>query len=509
MDTPCLKTAPIFSNNMVLQRDKDVPVWGTGINGRTVNLIFMDIHLKTIIHDGQWEFTLPPRPAGVTGTLEIFDEEIRLRFDNVVFGDVWLAGGQSNMELSLRDCSNGTAELAASSNPNIRFYQVIKQPMVDDTLICLEQDNHWHVCGPDTAGDLSAVAYFYSRKLNADLGVPIGIINCNWGGTSISAWMDEKQLRKSVAGRKYIDDYTALINGKTDEEYDAQMKDYLETVGIREEKVQNRRTIEPDVTLEALNLEYGEYPWPPPVGTKSPLRPSNLYHSMVCRAAPYCIKGFLYYQGESDEDRAMDYDQMMYYLIDQWRTDWKDDELPFLFVQLPMYASKAEFEEGLTCKDWPLLRENQYKVSRIIAHTGMAVIIDCGEFNNIHPLNKQTVGFRLALQALKKIYGLGNDEADGPVFARAISEGKAIRVYFSHAEKGLEAHGPLEGFDIAGSDGIFYPASAQIEGSTVLVYSAVVPNPERVRYCWIKYGPTPLFGKNGLPAMPFRSYHDL
>jgi sialate O-acetylesterase len=196
---------------------------------------------------------------------------------------------------------------------------------------------------------------------------------------------------------------------------------------------------------------------------------------------------------------------MLYYLIDQWRTDGEDFGLAFLFVQLPMYASREDAAAGQPNKAWCVLREQQYRASQTIANTGLAVIIDRGEFDNIHPLDKQTVGYRLALQALKKVYGK-NVEADGPVFSRAQTEGASIRVYFDHARGGLEARGELAGFEVAGEDGVYYPARARIEGDTVLAWSEKAPKPERVRYAWIMYGPTPLFAKNGLPAMPFRSF---
>ena len=240
---------------------------------------------------------------------------------------------------------------------------------------------------------------------------------------------------------------------------------------------------------------------------------------MIRRVAPFALKGFLYYQGEEDDLRAADYGEMMCYLIDQWRADWRDDGLFFLFVQLPMWASRSEFDEGLVSKNWPVIRENQYKVSKIIANTGMAVAIDRGEFDNIHPLDKQTIGFRLALQALKKVYGK-DVEADGPVFRKAKNEGTRIRVYFDNVAPGLVARevqdgsrpltdgtetADIAGFEVAGADGVYRAARAVIDGGTVLASSPDVPRPERVRYAWIKWGPTPLYAKNGHPAMPFRS----
>jgi sialate O-acetylesterase len=501
-----LHVAAVFSDNMVLQRDRYVPVWGSGKDGTVVTLSLGSARVSARVKDGVWEARLPPHEAGERGKLEIAGGGKRICFKNVVFGDVWFAGGQSNMEMELQNCKDGNEELARADNPGIRFYQPVKRAFVDRDFLHAERDCCWQVCRPDTAAALSAVAYFFARKVNAETGVPVGVINCSWGGTSASAWMSGEQLAKTAAGQRCLDDYEVLVNGKTDEQYDAEMAAYFDEWQAWDSRVRERQAKEPGVPWETLNSECGECPWPQPTGNKSPYRPTNLYHSMVRRIAPYALKGFLYYQGEEDELRAKDYGYLLCSLIDQWRTDWRDDTLPFLFVQLPMYASKKETVDGTVTDSWPVLREKQYKVSRVIANTGMAVIIDRGEFDNIHPLDKQTVGFRLALQALAKVYRKPV-VADGPVFSHAVREKDAIRVYFANARGGLEKRGELCGFEAAGPDGVFHRATAAIDGDgvTVLVFGVGVAEPEQVRYCWVKYGPTPLFAKNGLPVMPFRS----
>jgi sialate O-acetylesterase len=503
-----LQTAPLFSDNMVLQRDTEVRVWGTGVEGTTVTVRFGASTAEAVVRNGKWRCFLPPQNAGVTGSLRVSDGNAELCFNNVIAGDIWLAGGQSNMELELQHCLNGEKELASCANPRIRIYQAVKQAVDGDALLKAEQHNGWKVCAPDTAAAMSAVAYFFARKVAAETNVPIGIIGCNWGGTSISCWMSEEQLRRSKAGQKCLDDYAARIGDKTGEQWNAEMDAYFAEWRAWDARVQARRKLDPAVTWETLNAECGECPWPQPAGRKSPYCPTNLYHSMIRRIAPFTMKGFLYYQGEEDWNRAEDYAGLMWYLIDQWRGDWGDKDMPFFFVQLPMYASKRELEAGLANNaQWCVLQENQYKASKFVANTGMAVIIDCGEFDNIHPLDKQTVGFRLALQALKKTYGR-DVPADGPVFRKAVNEGGAIRVYFANAEIGLESRGPLEGFEVAGEDGAYYKADAEIEGGTARVFSDKVAVPVRVRYAWSAWGPAPLYAKNGLAAMPFRSCED-
>jgi len=503
------KAAAIFSDNMVLQHGKPVPVWGTGgENGSFVRVFWESekskIQSETAVSGGKWSLTLPPLTAGITGELVIKNENNEIRFHNVITGDVWFAGGQSNMEMELINVKNGEAELAACANRNIRFYQVVKRAIVDDDYLREEAASKWQICAPDTAAMLSAAAFFFARKINADVGIPIGIISCSWGGTSISTWMSREQLMRSRAGQKFVDDYAEKVGGKTDEQYNAEMEEYDSQWRAWDERVCARREKDPDVSWEILNKECGPCPWPQPAGNTSPYCPTNLYNARILRTAPFAIKGFIYYQGEEDESRYSDYCDMMYYLVDQWRSDWNDRYLPFLFVQLTMYASREDVEAGQPCRNWCALQESQYLASISIENTGMAVIIDCGEYDNIHPFDKQTVGFRLALQALKKVYGK-NVDADAPAFLWAIAEGSRLRLQFANAESGLEFRGAPEGFEIAEAGGQYFAAKAEIDGNSVIVYSDKVTKPNRVRYAWRKFGPAPLFAKNDLPVMPFRS----
>jgi len=503
------KAAAIFSDNMVLQHGKPVPVWGTGgAEESFVRVSWEDgknnKQAETTVRGGKWNLTLPPLTACITGELVIKNENNEIRFRNVITGDVWFAGGQSNMEMELINVKNGKAELASCANQNIRFYQVVKRAVVDDDYLREEAASRWQICAPDTAAMLSAAAYFFARKINADIGIPIGIINCSWGGTSISTWMSREQLIRSRAGQKFIDDYAEKVGGKTDEQYNAEMGEYDSQWREWDKRVRTCMEKNPNVTWEILNKECGPCPWPQPAGNTSPYCPVNLHTARILRTAPFAIKGFIYYQGEEDEGRYSDYCDMMYYLVDQWRSDWNDRHLPFLFVQLTMYASREDVEAGQPCRSWCALQESQYLASISIENTGMAVIIDCGEYDNIHPFDKQTVGFRLALQALKKVYGK-NVDADAPAFFWATVEGNRLRLQFADAESGLEFRGDPEGFEVAAIDGQYFTAKAEIDGNNVIVYSDKVTKPHRVRYAWRKFGPAPLFAKNGLPAMPFRS----
>jgi sialate O-acetylesterase len=512
-----LQIAPIFSDNMILQHGKPVPVWGSGEEDSIVCVSWdsspskeggeRKVSVSTRVRRGEWRLELPPLAAGLKGELVISDGRDEIRFHGVVTGDVWFAGGQSNMEMELINCHDGHTELAACANPNIRFYHVVKRAVVDEDYLREEAQAKWQICTPDTAAMLSAAAYFFARKINADLNIPIGIINCSWGGTSISAWMSKEQLLRTRAGQRFIDDYAAQVGGKTNSQYKAEMEGYNAVWREWDACIRARQEQEPGISWEILNEECGPCPWPQPAGNTSPYCPTNLHTARIRRIVPYALRGFLYYQGEEDEGRAADYHEMMYYLVEEWRNDWEDHKLPFLFVQLPGYASREDMEAGLACRNWCALQESQYLASLDIANTGMAVTVDCGEYDNIHPLDKQTVGFRLALQALKKVYGK-DIAADGPVFSWAQVEDTRLRLHFDNAEGGLEFHGKPIGFEIAAAKGPYYPAQAEIDGASVIVSSSLVAEPCRIRYAWRKLSPTPLFAKNGLPAMPFRSHRN-
>lgn len=499
-----LKPAAVFSDNMVLQRDKRVSVFGTGTNGRTVTVNINGRTASAKIENGRWRVIIAPMSAGGPYTLTISDAGNAVEFENILVGEVFLAGGQSNMELELQNCANGKEEIRGSANGNIRFYNVPKAAVEGGELYKAEDEASWQVLRPETSASMSAVAYFCAQKLQACLSVPVGIIDCYWGGTSISCWMSEWQLSRSRAGQRYLDDYSALMGSKTDEQYDEEMREYNRKFKAWDAAVKAMRAKDPLVSWEVLNVECGPCPWPQPAGKKSPYRPAGLYKTMISRVCPYTIRGFLYYQGEEDQARCEDYGEMMCYLIANWREDWEDDEIPFVFVQLPRFISKADYDRGVDNRRWCVIRENQWRVSRTIKNTAVAVTIDCGEFDNVHPLDKQTVGRRLALQVLKTVFG-EPVQADGPVFAGAYVENGTIRAEFANAFELHFKDGKGAGFEIAGQDCVYCPANAKIEGRTVVLTSDEVPDPHYVRYAWFSWGEVSLFSESGLPAAPFRS----
>lgn len=501
-----LKTAAVFSNHMVLQCDKPLPVWGYASPGSEVTAeLGGETVTTTAGRDGAYLLRFRPKKAGRGYSLVIRSGEESLQYTDISVGEVYLAGGQSNMELTLAESLAGEKAVAGSRNDDIRFYMVPKCAVNGPELEAMEAEASWKVCGPDTSAVMSAVAYYFAHHIRAARNVPVGIICCAWGGTSISCWMSREQLKRTAAGARYIENYDLLIGDKTDEQYDAEMEEYQRDWEAWNARVTERRRIDPDVTWEILNEECGLCPWPQPAGRKSPFRPAGLYESMTKRVCPYALRGFLYYQGEEDEARYADYDAMMISLISEWREAWGDSGLPFLFVQLPMYTSKAEWVDGIDSRHWAMMRDQQMKTARYVKHTGLAVLTDCGEFDNIHPLDKETVGTRLALQARRKVYG-EDVCADAPVAGAVEFRNGEAEVHFRHTGGFLKSAGEkLCGFELAGADGRFYPAEGRTETDTVLLSAAEVPDPRYVRYAWHNYCRANLFGASGLPAAPFRT----
>lgn len=485
----------------------------------------------TIDDHGNWSVDLPALEAGGPYELTISDHSgITLKYLNVYVGEVWLAGGQSNMEVELRNSDHADEAVAASADPLLRFYNTPKSGVIDTDL---EDQSIWQVCGPKTSGCMSAVAYYFARKLRAELGsnVPVGIVDCYIGGTSITAWMSRETLETSEAGRGYLKRFNDEIAGKTDEQFAAETVAWQTKFDAWNTAIGKAREAEPDITWDTLNARYGECPWPPPTTPTSQYRPTGPFGTMVERVAPYSIAGFLWYQGESDETYCDSYRELLDMLIDEWRGLWHDEALPFLIVQLPQWIAKSAAEANADPMYWPVIRAAQWDVAHAIARVYAITTIDCGEFDNLHPTDKRTPGERLADCALHHVYGRTDIAADGPTLASCMVQATAdddrrtVTLRFDHAN-GLHFDGTVpgtygandndpsrrsaadSGFEIAGVDGIFRPAEAVIidqdhAAASVMVRSAEVARPTVVRYAWRSWGPAPLFGGNGLPAAPF------
>ena len=494
--------AAAYSSGMVLQQQIPLPVRGTSLPGAWIHCALNGQTAETEADtNGHWLLTLPPMPAGGPYTMTLTDGETTLEYTDVYIGEVWLAGGQSNMELELQNSDHGREELARCGNPCLHFYAVPKVDAPGAEMLRMEAESRWQTVTPDTAAVLSAVAYYAAKTLAAHLpGVHIGILQCCRGGTFAHCWLSRQTLASFPEGRDRLAEYAARMGQKTDEAFAAESAAYDRSVQDWNSRVAALRAAEPDITWPEINRRCGLFPWPPPAGRRGYQRPGNLYNAMLRRVAPYPIRGVWYYQGEQDEDHAEAYYALLTALVLEWRRDWHRPDLPFLLLQLPMYIP-ADVADPM---QWPILRAAQQRVADTEPQVYLMPLTDCGEYDNIHPTDKRTPGTRLGLLALSSVYHQ-SVQGFAPRCVKAEFRSRCILLHFDQTGGGLALHGQGRGFEVARADGIYAPAKAVVApgGCTVEVRSDAVPAPCRVRYAWFSYGPTELFGGTGLPAAPF------
>jgi sialate O-acetylesterase len=628
-----LTVADPFTDHMVLQQGRKIPVWGTAADGER---IFVELNGKkaaTTVKDGKWMIRLPAMKAGGPWDMTVRSEDSTVVLRDVLLGEVWLASGQSNMEWTVVNTMNAEAEIASADYPNIRFFTAEK---AFSTSPLPSVKGRWEVCSPETAGRFSAVAYFFARKLHLDDGLNVGIIHTSWGGTPAEAWTDLRTLEsepelaslaasfeafRKDAGRsqaesaKKMDDWNAWWDDRFMDDTavkagwaapEADLTEWTATeipgsgsiLGTFDGTVWYRRdadipvewagrdlvlklgpiddfdityfngveigrifrdrpnwymiprqytvpgalvkagpnTIAVRVTDSWLGGGFGDDPGllklavaegdgssaVPLAGTwmsrtefrldpaSGPVRPQAgnesqvstlLYNAMIHPFVPYGIRGAIWYQGESNDTRYVEYRALFPAMIRGWRKAWGQGDFPFYYVQLANYKQRLDAPAE---SDWAGLREAQTMTLRL-KNTGMAAAIDIGAASDIHPRNKQDVGKRLALWAEAKVYGK-DIVYSGPMFRSVRFEGVKAVVTFDHAEGGLEVKGTkAEGFAVAGPDGKFVWAEAEIQGNRAIVSSPDIPVIKAVRYGWADNPAVNLTNRAGLPAVPFRT----
>lgn len=613
---------PLFSDHAVLQRDTEVPVWGTADPGAEILVRIEDqAQRATAGADGKWKVTLSPIPAGGPYTLSVSDGGSKVMVSDILFGEVWLCSGQSNMEWPLiaknqPPLINADSEIAKANYPLLRHFNVGRSVAFSPQSSMVGE---WAVCSPDTAPDFSAVAFFFGKDLLESLDVPIGLVNSSWGGTRAEAWTSSDAISEFDAFSEELEwvrsvaDNPKLFEEKVEQAFvewyrendpgsrgdawsdpdldtsewetmtlpvaweDAGHPDFDGVVWFRKDFDLPAEVIGKDLRVQLGVVDYFDTVWingsfvgseatnsvlrnyavPAsllrPTGnviavrvldggnvggildTKTPIgllregesipsvdlsgewrcrfsanlketapipasRNSNqhvvtvLYNAMIAPLLPYRIRGVIWYQGESNASRARQYRELFPAMIADWRDKWNLGDLPFLYVQIAPYNGQP-----------PEIREAQLLTLARSPNTAMAVITDNGNAENIHPLNKEPVGQRLALAAKALVYG-EDIEYSGPIFVQMEVDGNEATLHFDHTAEGLVASGGvLRGFTVAGEDGTFHPAEAVIEGDTVVVSSPEVEVPVAVRYGWANVPDVNLFNTAGLPASPFRT----
>lgn len=432
----------IFGDNMVLQRDREIPVWGKAEPGEKVTVRLGQRQASGTADDnGKWMVRLPAVAAGGPHELTV-QAGNTLTLENVLVGEVWVCSGQSNMEWPMTRVDNTEQEIEAADHPRLRLFSV-KRTTSETPLDDVEAS--WRTCTPETVHDFSAVAYFFGRGLHEKLDVPVGLVKTAWGGTPAEYWTPPAMFEA-----------------------------------------------DPTLTITA------EHPHAKNVMEKR----GSLYNGMIAPLVPFAIRGAIWYQGESNVPMGEHYHKLFSSMITGWRRAWNQGDFPFLFVQIaPWDYSKIE---GWPPEGCPLVREAQAKTLEL-KNTAMVVTMDIGNVEDIHPTNKQDVGARLALAARAIAYG-EDVVYSGPILQFEEIAGNKVICHFDHADGGLVSRGgPPSTFQIAGEDRRFVDATATIAGDTVVVQSEKVSSPVAVRFAWKDTALPNLFNKQGLPASPFRT----
>ncbi len=497
----CLPLAPahadvslnnMFGDHMVLQQGIRNRVWGKADPSETVTVsIAGQSHTTTAGDDGSWEVLLDaitdyggPHALTVKGKNE-------LRFNDVLIGEVWVCSGQSNMQWSVQQANDAELEIAAAQFPQIRLISV---PQVGLQEPQWNFKGSWGVCSPETVGGFSAVGYFFGRQLHQTLGVPVGLIDNAWGGSACEAWIDRSRLAADERFKPLLDRWA-----KTE----ADMPKMIENFKGQFEKWK--------ATAEQAKAEKNPVPRQPrsPEGLLTGnSRPGNIYCGVLSPSIGYGIKGAIWYQGESNASRAMQYRDLFPFMIESWREEWGLGDFPFYWVQLADFRDeKPEPAES----DWAELREAQTLTMDKLPNTGEAVIIDLGEGKDIHPKNKQDVAMRLARWALAETYKRPGIVCRSPRHTTMEKQGSKIVLSFDHVEAKAAGWRPFDvrepvGFTIAGADKNFVAATARIlPDGRVEVWSDAVADPVAVRYAWADNPICNMYSAGGLPLTPFRT----
>ena len=436
----------LFSNHMIVQQGVAVPVWGIAGEGEKVTVSFNGQTVSTIATNGKWMIRLSPMAYQLTPLTLTVSGTNTITINDILVGEVWLCSGQSNMERQLGPrppqplITDWEKERDAANYPLIREYYV---PLNYSGSKTTDVQSSWTVCSPQTVSDFSAVGYLFAKNLFLQLKVPVGILFSAFGGTPAEDWTSETALKNNSKLSVLVADYDKPTTA-----------------------------------------------WKPTGKTMS-----GLYNGMIYPLLPYALKGVVWYQGESNNDRPALYKTILTTLISNWRQDFNQGDIPFLIVQIAPHKEMC-----------PELRESQFLVSQKVPHTALIVTTDCGDVENIHPSHKQPVGERLAIAARALAYK-EKIEYSGPVYRSFIIKNEEVFINFTHTGKGMisKQNDELKGFTIAGADKKFVPAKAVIKGNQVVVSDKGIKKPVAVRYGWSNVPDVNLFNVEGFPASPFRT----
>lgn len=496
------KVSPLFGEHAILPWGQELRIFGTADEGETIRatLTSRDGAVTgqgmSTARDGRFLIHLPPqRLAAGPFTLTLTSTSMTWTAGDINTGWVFLAGGQSNMEWGLWNARGGQEVIKTYDDPHLRYFNVPRVSVLDEKGLAAHDAAHWQKIAPHVGGDMSAVAYFFAREIRKETGFPVGIIGCNWGGTSILSWMDEVALNRSVPAMKAAAEYEASIEGITVEAWQEKQSAFEADMDVWNGKVAKIKETDPNIEWAEIERQAGVCPWHPPIGPGSPYRPGQLHRSMVSQIVPAALSGILFYQGESDVERAEDYGELLITLVTRWRELFGDAELAFYNVQLPMYIDAGAQDD----RRWAILRQQQEKAWHALRDSYLAVMIDAGEYGNIHPVDKNTPGERLARLFMEEF---AHKHPSQPWAMRKSTCGNVLTV---------ELTGPVEArrgepdlFEVAGEDGVYVPANAELDWNKIHLSAEGVAHPVKARYAWVNWGEVHVFAPyGGLPLAPF------
>ena len=466
-----LQMSALYTDNMVLQYGRPLMIQGKANAGDKVSVFIGGQRVRTETgSNGKWSVMLKPLKAGGPYELKISTEETKLEYKNVLAGEVWLCSGQSNMAFRLDQSATAKQDIPQADHPRIRLfdmkarwdtYPVEWETSVLDSLNHLQyyRETAWTECSPQTAARFSSIGYYFGRMLQEKLDVPVGLICNAVGGSPTGAWIDRRTLEY---------EFPAILR-------DWRSNDFIQD-WVRERA--------------SLNVKKSAYRF-----QRHPYEPCYLYESGIRPLQQYPIRGVIWYQGESNAHNKDAHEKLFKLLVDSWRKNWNDEEMPFYYVQL----------SGINRPSWPWFRDSQRRLMEKVKHSGMAVSSDKGDSLDVHPTHKKEIGERLARWALNKTYGRAEVVPSGPLVKKVVYEKNAAYVSFIYGD-GLKTSDGKEPrtFEVAGEDQVFYPAKAVVEDGRLKVWSDKVKEPKKVRYGWQPFTRANLVNAEGLPASTFQ-----
>ena len=482
----------LFGDHMVLQQGIQNKVWGKADPGEKISVsIAGQSHATVAEKDGSWSVQLDAiMEYGGPHTLTVEGNNTQT-FQDVLIGEVWVCSGQSNMQWNVRQANDADLMI---SNADLGEIRLISVPQVGTQKPQWNFKGEWAVCSPENVGDFSAVGFFFGRQLHQTLHIPVGLIDNAWGGSACEAWIDRNLLSSDDRLKPLIERWI-----KTESTMPEALKDYERRLDVwkqasekakAEKKSPPRRPRHPDLLLTGNS------------------RPGNIYCGVLAPTIGYGMRGAIWYQGESNASRAVQYRELFPFMIDSWRNEWGLDDFPFYWVQLADFRDEnPEPAES----EWAELREAQTMTLKKLNNTGEAVIIDLGEGKDIHPRNKIDVAKRLARLALAETYSIPGIPCRSPQFQSMQQNGDRLTLTFAHVEPKANGWRPFDvrepvGFTIADSSKTFVDAQARIlADGRIEVWSETISNPVAVRYAWADNPVCNMYSAPGLPLTPFRT----